>query len=271
MGSRKIYTYSVATLSWIDPRSRFMGLPLPECDVRGKPAATLLYHQVSNDRICRFSHLLTCSITVENGGIIDRTIAPESGLYVRPSFLDTAPREYGIRRDFTTWSKDMAIFAQTVGCRTQAPELVGRKVGEIGGQVTENVVESGVTLISPIVGIALWAIDEKLKPGQRIGRKVGREAAELVAFPPIWTTLYMVMFANGTSLSFVKAHSLFPSMTFYEARSSEANVSTKSLVWQQKSNYDGVPHLDEWRAMGWGKGNPWRVQDPSQVINDSIR
>lgn len=252
MGDRKVHTFSLATLSWIDPRSRFLGLPLPECDPQGKPSATLTYHDVTTAQICRFAQLLTCSITVERGKIVDRAVAPESGLHMRPSFLETPPHAYHTRTDFMSWTADMAIFAQTVGCRTQAPELVGGKVGQIA-----QIALSPVTLL--------------FDPGGSLGKKIGRESAEMTAFPPIWTTLYMVMFANGTSLGFVKAHSLFPSLTFYEARSSSPTVSTRSLMWSEKSNYNGVPNLDAWRSVGWGKGNPWRIQSPAGIVNDSIR
>jgi hypothetical protein len=170
-----------------------------------------------------------------------------------------------------TWTPDMAVFAQTVGCRTQAPELVGQNAGGATGQAVEDAVEAGLMVPAFPLGLAVWAIDEVVQPGRRIGRKVGREGAEILAFPPIWTTLYVVMFANGTSLAYVKAHSFFPSMTFYDARSSIPNVSTRSLLWHQKSNYSGVPYLDTWRASGWGKGNPWRIQNPAFVLNDSIR
>ena len=250
MGDRKVHTFSLATLSWIDPRSRFLGLPLPECDAQGKPSSMLTYHDVTAARICRFAQLLTCSITVERGKTVDRAVAPESGMYMRPSFVDTSPRPYHTKRDFMTWTADMAVFTQTVGCRTQAPELVGSTAGQIA-----QVIISPVTLL----------IDPNL------GKKIGREGAEMTAFPPIWTTLHMVMFADGASFGSVMAHSLFPSMTCYEARSSALTLSTRGLIWHEKSNYNGVPNLDAWRSIGWGKGNPWRVQNPAGVINDSIR
>lgn len=271
MGTRKVFTHSAATLSWIDPASSLKGIKLPEFDAKGKPGETLTFFEVTTARICRFSHLLTCSITVENGRIVERSVAPESGLHTRPSYKNTPPRKYHTRRSVSSWDPEKVTFVQTVGCRTQAPELIGRTTGSAVGDAVEDGTEAAIFALSPVVGAAVWALDEWLQPGKRVGAKAGRETAELMAFPPIWTTLVVEMNADGTTNTYLKAHSIFPSMTLYEAHSTSPILPTLALIWARKKSYNGVPHIDEWMASGWGKGNPWRIQDPGGVLNDSIR
>jgi hypothetical protein len=177
----------VATLSWIDPRAN-----LPEFDRGGEPAQTLGLEGITKTHNCRFSHLLTCSIFVEDGKITRAWIENASGLYTRPSYQGTPPATYRIRRDMSDWTSERAIFVQTVGCRTQAPEIIGGTVGTLGSIVTG--------ILDPTTA----------------GR-IGRETAELAsAFPPIWTKLRIVMRANGEFEGGCPEHSLFPSVSFYE-------------------------------------------------------
>jgi hypothetical protein len=248
---KKIYTFSAATLSWIDPRTG-----LPEVDDKGQPASSLSFDGVTREENCRFSHLLSCSIVVSNGKIVERYAADESNIYLRPSFLGTTPQRYEVRRDFTSWNAQQATFVQTVGCRTQAPEVIGGTGGEIAGDIAGAFV--------PIIGPEI---------GPRAGKRIGRELAELAeTFPPIWTRISIVLFANGRYQALVKARSLFPSMSFYESQVAVGRVSTKGLTWKRKgAAYNAIPHYQAWRAQGWGKGNPWLVKSPARISNDAIR
>jgi hypothetical protein len=246
MAGPTLHIYAAATLSWIDPAAH-----LPEYDRAGAPAATQTFGGITEAPICRFANLLACAILVDNGKIIDRSILPVSGLHKRKSFLGTNPQSYAVRRDETVWSSEQATFVQTVGCRTQAPEVIGGRVGAEAGQ---DVAIGMVPYLAPIVGPL----------GRKIGREVGKETAEAAsAFPPIWTTLTVHMNASGVCTSMVKVHSHFPSMTYYATDPAKAPRTVQSLVWHQKdSPYDGVPHYDEWQKTGWGKGNPWLVNHP---------
>lgn len=251
MAAKKVFTFSAATLSWIDPKAN-----LPEYDHAGQPAATLNFDGVTRDTNCRFSHLLTCSIVVSNGKIVDRYHANESGIYLRPSFLGTAPQVYAIRRDFTSWSPQKATFVQTVGCRTQAPEAIGQTVGEMGGDIAGAFV--------PIIG------PDTVPP---ITKRVGRELAEFaMTFPPIWTRIAITLYPNGARQALVTARSLFPSMSYYESKVVVNATNTKYLYWNRKgASYNAVPSYEKWRAQGWGKGNPWLIQSAAGVRNDAIR
>jgi hypothetical protein len=247
MAGPQQYVFSAATLSWIDPAAK-----LPEYDRGGAPDPILTFGGVTQTPNCRFGHLLGCSILVDNGKIIDRSILPVSGLYERKSFLGTNPQDYTTRRDATVWSSEQATFVQTVGCRTQAPEVIG---GRVGAETGEGVADGLFPVLAPIVGPI----------GRRIGREIGKDTAEYAsAFPPIWTTLTVYMHASGLCSATVKVHSLFPSMTFYTTRqASQPPRMFTSLVWhQQERPYDGVPHYHEWLKNGWGKGNPWLVNHP---------
>lgn len=242
MAESQLYTFGAATLSWIDPAAN-----LPEYDRGGAPEAALTYNGITQTPNCRFSNLLVCSIHVDNGKIVDRSIRPLSGLYERKSFLGTNPQHYVVRRDATRWTSEQATFVQTVGCRTQAPEVIGGWTGEKGGEIAAD-------LVNPIFGPL----------GRKIGRQIGKGTAEAVsAFPPIWTTLSVFMHASGVCTATVKVHSLFPSMSFYTTEAVKAPRMFTPMLWQRKDDpYNGVPHYGEWQKGGWGKGNPWLVNHP---------
>lgn len=251
MGTQKTYYFSVATLSWIDPVTG-----LPEVDKAGEPPSTLSLHQITKAHICRFSNLLTCSIVVKDGKIVSRAADSECGLYMRPSYQGTPPQSYKIRRDVDTWDEKHAVFVQTVGCRTMAPELIGSFMGGFIG---------GTILNGGQPGFNTWGVD--------IGANIGREVAELAtAFPPIWTTLRVTMLATGVATGQLVAHSLFPSLSCYESVGGGRASSTKPLMWvRTNKSYNAVTQLDMWKKTGWGRGNPWSVLDPGKVRNDRIR
>jgi len=232
----------LATLSWIDPKSG-----LPEVDRNGMPAETLGLQGIQSVRNCRFAHLLTCSIFVENGKITRCWVDKPSTIYRRPSYQDTPSVVYKDRRDMSDWNSERAIFVQTVGCRTQAPELIGGAVG-MGGA-------SGTGILDPILGY-----------------RIGREAAELVSsFPPIWTKLRILMRADGACEGGLIGHSLFPSISFYEGVQVNQMVAGQISTWIRRGYYDGVPNYKAWNEQGWGQGNPWRVENPAWVRNTRTR
>ena len=257
MAAPKAYTFSAATLSWIDPAA-VLRWAVPEWDRGGEPPSTLTLCEVTETPNCRFAHLIACSILVDGGKIVDRAILPESGLYPRPSFLGTHPQRYPVRRDETEWSSEEAVFVQTVGCRTQAPEVIGGRLGQdvaegIADAVLDEIIEIGpvvAPLVDPIAG--------------RAGRAIGKQAAEkTLVFPPIWTRIAVTMHADGTSSAEVRASSLFPSMTFYTTEVAPAGLPPSALLWHKRgASYDGVPHYPDWLAHGWGRENPWLVDHP---------
>jgi hypothetical protein len=250
MADTKIYSFSAATLSWIDPEAAKKYL-LPEWDHGGEPDRTLTFPEVTETPNCRFAHLLACWIVVEGGKIVRRGAFSASGLHERKSFLGTHPQDYETRRDFTEWTSEQAIFVQTVGCRTQAPEVIGGRTGEDAARGAAD------GAFGPIIGPAVGPI---VGP---IGRQIGKGAAEAVsAFPPIWTRIAIYMHAGGACAAEVRANSLFPSMTYYESRVAQTNVPPPGLLWTKRSGYDGVPHYKAWLVQGWGNGNPWLVDHP---------
>ena len=92
----------------------------------------------------------------------------------------------------------------------------------------------------------------------------------LLPFPPIWSDLRLTIRYDGTYTGELFAHSLFPSLTYYENSKVPCLVTDGSRpcrAYDKKSGYDGMPNLDRWmnEGKGWGKqngyapaeGNPW--------------
>ena len=240
----KRYVYSAAALSWIDPAAK-----LPEYDGANGPDDPLTAAGVIQTKNCRFAHLLVCQITLnDSGNIVGHSIVSPSGLHTRLSAFDTAPQRYAVRTDISKFNSQSATFVQTVGCRTQAPEVVGGRAGEeIGGAVGAG--------INP--GL--------MSPGRKVGRVLGKLLTEKVlVFPPIWTTLAITITSDGLCYGQVTAHSLFPSVSFYltDRQTMSRQDQSVSFLWNKIGGYDGVPNLDSWQQQGWGKGNPWRVNHP---------
>ena len=88
--SMQRYTYSVAALSWIDPR-----MNLPEVDRGGDPGDFITREAVIANKGYRFANFLEASIAVVNSGkgpIVsmaggDVGYTKDCGLYRAPSFL----------------------------------------------------------------------------------------------------------------------------------------------------------------------------------------
>ena len=136
-----------------------------------------------------------------------------------------------------------------MGCRTQAPEVIAGRTGEEAAKAAAAGLGPLGPLVAPLVG--------------PVGRRIGKETVEkLKVFPPIWTRIAITMHANGACTAELKAHSLFPSVTYYESRLVPANMQPEALLWTRRSGYDGVPQYNVWLVQGWGQGNPWLVDHP---------
>jgi hypothetical protein len=235
MGNALVVQASCATLSWIDPKA-----DLPEYDHAGMPVEALGIDGLTRQRNCRFGHVLTASVFIENGRITRRWLDKQTGLYPRPSYKDTPPLTYPMRQDIDDWNEQRAVFVHTVGCRTQAPEVIGEAVA--GGVAT------GLGPNSPVDPVT--------------ARRIGNAAARAtVSFPPIWTKLKITIRADGTWDADCIEASLFPSRSFYRGVAVKQMVQGQIAVWKRISSYDGVPHYNEWLQNGFGRGNPWRVTD----------
>lgn len=174
------HTYSVAALSWIDPRSG-----LPEYDRFGNPGKEIELDFILRANRFRFANLLKAFVDVNAAGkITGYGFGLASKIYSNLSYLKTKPVIYKpIRTVNPTATK--VTFTQAVGCRTKAPEKIARAVGS------------------------------SLHP---LGGGAGELFAKLhLALPPIWSDLELVINANGQYRFRVVRHSLFPSMTTYIA------------------------------------------------------
>lgn len=222
---------SCATLSWIDPVTE-----LKEVD-DGPPDEALGIDGITKVDNCRFSHLLTASIVVEDGRITRGYFDRQSGLHARLSYKDTESQHYPVRRDMTSRTTEQAVFIQTVGCRTNAPGIIG---GWAGGALA---VQQGYPY--------------------ELGSTVGSEVAKrLKSFPPIWTTLQLIIHADGRWDAKLLRSSIFPSLSFYKGVPKNQAREGQISAWKRQYEYDGVPHYARWLEVGWGAGNPWRENGP---------
>jgi hypothetical protein len=239
---------STATTSWID--RRLLGFTLPEADLDS--VEDFINKQLASRDLLlggtkyRFCNFLEGVVRVRNGIITDYGFSNYSDMYRSKSFPSTPNHQalgipsqaFPIRRDCIA-TKDDVTFVQTVGCRTQSPEVIGGMVGcAVGGGVTPLVYPVGCNL------------------GKRVGRKF---AKELTAFPPIWTTLSLTIKLDGSTKQVLKAHSLFPSVSFY--RLSGPDYVQVAYV-QVSSPYDARTYIEQWKTGGWGHGNPWNIPSP---------
>lgn len=243
-------TESICTLSWINGKTG-----LPENDAEG-PADRIpgaLLTREDDALKFRFVNLLEVKISVIGSSparILSGGFTPASKIYKNPSYARTASEPFEPKRSVTQLP-DRVVFRQTLGARTVAPEVIGQDVGTV----------LGFPLLIPIA------------------RKVGRAAAHAIkGFPPIWTTLELTMFADGSSEGKVLQHSLFPSMNFYTRPDTFKGQPRISSVYQLVGkSYDAVPELDHWNVHGWGQlhndpgpceGNPWGYSKDDLTIRD---
>jgi len=238
------YTYSIATLSWIDPKTG-----LPEVDV-GSPGETILRERILGNSGYRFANFLEATVEVVNTSSGPAPMvfshigySVDSGLYRAPSFLGFPSYPYPIQLAKPVQVQGGVEFRQTVGARTQSAELAAGKIpvgGAIGGSI----------------------------------------AQKLANFPPIWTELKLTIFYDGTFEGELMAHSLFPSVSYYENSKiiclKTGPTMSGCQAYERKSEYDGNPNLDRWfrQDKGWGarkgftpaEGNPWGVTEPDRNV-----
>lgn len=232
------YTYSVAALSWIDPRSH-----LPVTDGLGNPGRSILRQLIVGRNRYRFANFLEAFVEVNAAGKITKYgFTHDSKMYYSHSAFGTKPFIYP-RVSQSVFAANKVTFTQLVGCRTEAPE----KAGEFFGGIAS--IPSGLPII--------------------VSRKAGRfVAGKVQSFPPIWSDLELVINANGQHHFRVIRHSLFPSMSTY------SQVPSRNTVYTAHGNYNGVPNLNLWMQAGWGMtaarplvgkgnpGNPWGELSP---------
>jgi hypothetical protein len=244
--SEDVFTHSIATMSWIDPRTG-----LPEVDDGSDPGATSTRAVVVGRKAYRFSNLLEAWVRVADGVIIGHGFTSTSDMYRSPSFLRIPSQPIGIVRKIELIANGVR-FRQLVGCRTQSPEVIGRGVGAGVG--------AGVGSILGPLGAAA---------GGYVGEKVGEKAAgKAKGFPPIWTELELTLWSDGTGDAKLIRHSLFPSLSYYTQQtllppgpylSSTGQADNYNRV---EGSYDGMPHYLDWLDKGWGGGNPWNYPKP---------
>jgi hypothetical protein len=259
----RIIKKAIATLSWIDPTTG-----LPEVDA-GEPGPMIPAISIPAKKGYRFSHWLQAWIEVDaSGGITSGNFSLNSNMYRGPSYLGTESEPVGAIGRKITRTRQAVTFRQVVGCRTMAPE----KIGKIAGGILAN---EPLPLLSALP-IALGPIGAIYA-----GIKGGREAAELhKVFPPIWTELELTINVDGSFSHKLLRHSLFPSVSYYV----QGNNRLKTLpeVYFQSKSYNAVPMLDAWYENGWGpvvaggpgvaatSGNPWSMTKPAFLSGSTV-
>jgi hypothetical protein len=230
------YTYSIATFSWIDPRTN-----LPEVD-EGEPGDFVLRDDILANKGYRFANFLEASMMVMSTNtepmVNSLGYSKDCGIYRAPSYLGFPSYAYPIKLFPPVYLDKGVEFRQIVGARTQSAELAAGKLGMLG----------------PFAG----AIAQKV-----------------FDFPPIWTDLKLTIHYDGTYTGELLAYSLFPSLTYYENSPtpclSTGGSSAACQVFERKFGYDGMPNYKRWSGgRGWGKqlgsspgeGNPWGVTEP---------
>lgn len=245
-------TESICSLSWIDGKTG-----LPENDDTG-PADRIpgaLVTREDDSLKYRFVNLLEVKVTIIGSTpprILSGGFTPTSKIYRNPSFGQIPSEPFEPKRSVNQLV-DRVVFRQTIGARTVSPEVIGQFVG----------MGAGLGPLMPIAG--------------RVGRAL---AHGLSGFPPIWTTLQLTMFVDGTSEGKILQHSLFPSMSFYTRPDVYKGQPRISSVYQiVGKSYDAVPELDHWKVHGWGpqhndpgpcEGNPWGYHKADLAIRDVV-
>ncbi len=219
----QVYTYSIAALSWIDPRTG-----LPEVDA-GDPGDGILRAAILANRGYRFANFLEATVSIMPTGIGPMQAVfghtgytADCGIYRALSFAGIPSYAYPIKL-FDPVTVDGGVeFRQIVGARTQSAEVLAAKApgpfGAVGGAI----------------------------------------AQKAVPLPPIWSDLRLTIRYDGTYAGELVAHSLFPSLTYYENSQVLCLVMDGSgpcQAYDKKSGYDGMPNYKRWMddRKGWGR------------------
>lgn len=87
------HTYSVAALSWIDPRAG-----LPKSDDKGNPGPVIQRQLIVGRDRYRFANFLEAFVEVNAAGKITMYgFTKDSGIYFSPSFAETKPVIYSTK------------------------------------------------------------------------------------------------------------------------------------------------------------------------------
>ena len=137
------YTYSIAALSWIDPRTN-----LPEVD-EGDPGNVIDRDAILANQGYRFANFLEASITVANAStgpimLVGQHVGyiKDCGIYRAPSFLGIPSYAYPIKLFEPVYIDGGVEFRQIVGARTQsagvAASKLGGPIGAIAGAIAQK-------------------------------------------------------------------------------------------------------------------------------------
>jgi hypothetical protein len=223
------YTYSAATLSWIDPK---MGLA--EVDIPNKTYYLSRSAIIERGVSYRFANFLEATVdvlptstgpmpvTFGNLGFTD-----SSTMYRGPSYAGLPSEPFMDLQDSVGIGTGTR-FRQIVGARTQSPEILAEQA--FGGVVLE------VTHLLPI-------------------------------FPPIWTEIELFIGYDGTWKPKLLRHSLFPSIVFYTLDTSDSDGSyVQQAEYDGMPNYkewrnSGWGPIQDAKQTGPVPGNPWSIRE----------
>ena len=252
---------SIGAISWIDPTTG-----LPEVDA-GHPGPMIPRGRFLAKAGYRFTHFLEAWIEVDTSAraIIGGNFSVDSGMYRGPSFLRTESDPVGAIGRKIIRTPQAVTFREVVGCRTMAPEKIGRTAGAVVGALA-------VPFLAPITGYI----------GYKGGRAVAEEAK---VFPPIWSELELTINIDGSYTHKLLRHSLFPSVAYYAPFVPIPQMASMCL-YALNYSYDAPPMLDQWYERGWGSavaggntgrpggaptpGNPWAMTKPTFSTTSSV-
>jgi hypothetical protein len=231
--SKTTWTHSVASLSWINPKT---GLPEvdprdPDSQSRSSIVSTIGY---------RFANFLEAFITVDDdsGYIVGHGFTKASGIYRGLSYA-RLPTAFWLPIQSVRLGQEPVVFTQIVGAQTKSPELLGGLVGPIGELVAHNV--SGFPPIWTELQLSMYS-------DGTFDTKILRYSI----FPSI----------NAYREVFIFEKDPITGKRFFWKPKGDYSPIHK---------YDAVPHLEEWKKRGWGRitdaaksgpvgGNPFNVE-----------
>src|SRR5262245_15970105 len=112
-----LITRSVATMSWIDPRTG-----LREVDTRGDPGKQVAHDMILGRLAYRFANFLEAFLRVDKDGkVLEYGFTEASGMYRNLSYLKIPSEPFHIIRNKPISAGSSVYFSQLVGCRTQSP------------------------------------------------------------------------------------------------------------------------------------------------------
>jgi hypothetical protein len=256
------YQRSAATVSWIDPAT---GLPEVDHNKPNDPVKSRAF--LTTDvgfRFCNFIEVWVNYDTVRRT-ITGHGFSSASGIYKAPSYAKIPSQVYSIQRNVKVGTEPIT-FTQTLGAKTQSPEVLGAGGGLVGGAIAGGIAGSFVGGVGAIPGAIV---------GGLLGASVGTTGAHAVTgFPPIWSELTVKIFNDGRFQAELGRHSYFPSLTFYKVRLDSSGSQTSDYdrvsIAPGAEYYDAVPNLKHWEENGWGSirggttsgptdGNPWKL------------